>query len=1397
MSAAPNPNPAPQTRNGRGKPRLIWRVALGVVVVVLLVILGGIWYMNTPQFSRFVRGKVINQLEQATGGRVQMGPFQWSLLHLEFIVNNLTIHGLEGPGQVPYLHVDRIYVRAKIISLFERKVGLNYLEVDRPVFHLIIYPDGTTNQPHPKVRSTNKKPVINTIFNLEVNEAQIRNGVAIVNQRAIPFNASGRHLGVIVNYVPAVGKESPEKYVSKVHLEDLTLRRGGGGALHSTIDAEVALRHNAVVLQSMKLRTGNSLLSMDGALRNFAGPHWNLNVTGGLALEQVEALVNIPGVQRGEVRLDLKGGGSKEQFTVSGTSQARGLAYHVGSIHVTGVRAETRLRLTQEDLQLSDMRVLLSGGGFIDGEMSIRHWRNPAQPEAVPNLPPATTRAMRKARAIVAKPELQRGSIRVQLHNLALSSIMGIVAPSRYSELGFDTAVSGGAKVDWTGSAMAFTASADMTLSPPVQLTAGRVPMYGTIEAQYSNVKGLVDIGSFDVHTPASEVRVTGSLGAYPITRASDLQVAVNTADLSEFDRALTTLGVSSGGKTGLKALPAAFHGKADFTGTIQQSILKPDVKGHVDAADVDLTFSAPSSLGPAGAATGAAPQERTIHLDSMSGDAEYSSQRISVAQAVLTHGPAKVHLSGELDAHQISSKRYEFDDQSAIRADVSVRDAAVADLMKMAGKSVPVTGTLELTAHARGALNNLSGGGHLSVRGGAAYGEPYKSLNTDLGFAGQDLNAANLVLLVDGGTVTGSGGYNLKTKAFNFQARGTGFDLARFHRLQSSKYALAGGLTFQARGSGTAEAPKLQANLHLTGLQLNGANVGYVDAEAHTQGRALMLSAHANVTQSQWQAQGTVQLRGDYQTQAKLTLANLDVEPILKALKVEGVSAHSSIGATVNVNGPLRHPRKMDGEATVGQFGVSLAGVALRSDGALHATMKDGLLRIDPLHITGQDTDLRAHGAIGLLTATHGLNLHASGAVNMKLLQSLNSNINSSGRVDFNVDAEGTFTRPGLSGEVKFSDVAVAMLTLPNGLSQMNGTLTFDQDRLDIKSLTARSGGGQLNIGGFVTYQQGFYADLTATAKGVRIRYPQGVSSMVDAKLRLQGTRQASLLSGNVEVTRFAINSAMDLASFSPSTMTPELPPNPKSLSSHVRLDIHVVSAPQLDFQNSYAKLAGDIDLRVRGTIAQPTVLGHISITEGSATFAGTKYELQHGDIYFSNPVRINPTLDLSATARVQDYDITIGLTGTASKPVPTFRSEPPLSQQDIFSLLALGRTQEQQRIYSNMQSQAGVNSTADALLGGALNATVSSRIQKLFGGGTVRIDPTFVTGTGNATARITVEQQIGRYATLTYATNVNSSAQQLIQAQINITRNLSVIAVRDEAGVFSLLFKLRRRYR
>jgi translocation and assembly module TamB len=367
----------------------------------------------------------------------------------------------------------------------------------------------------------------------------------------------------------------------------------------------------------------------------------------------------------------------------------------------------------------------------------------------------------------------------------------------------------------------------------------------------------------------------------------------------------------------------------------------------------------------------------------------------------------------------------------------------------------------------------------------------------------------------------------------------------------------------------------------------------------------------------------------------------------------------------------------------------------------------------------------------------------------------------------------------------------------VPNGLSQLNGTLEFDQDRLQVKKLVGTTGGGQVSITGYVTYQQGIYSDLTATGTDIRIRYPAGISSMINTKLRLQGTQSSLVLSGSVLLTRFTISPNLDFASFSGPSGSISPPPDPNAFSNHVRLDIHVTSSPELDFQNSFAKLAGDVDLRVRGTVSQPSVLGHITVTEGSATFAGTKYQLQHGDIFFSNPVRIDPIIDLDATAHVEDYDITIGLHGTPSNLSPSFRSEPPLTQQDIFSLLAMGRTQEEQQIYSMQAQQAGVNTAADALLGGALNATVSSRIQKLFGGGSVKIDPSWVGSVGNSTARITVAQQVSNNATLTYATNINSTAQQLIQAEVSVTNTVSILAVRDESGVFSLMFKVHKRYR
>ena len=80
---------------------------------------------------------------------------------------------------------------------------------------------------------------------------------------------------------------------------------------------------------------------------------------------------------------------------------------------------------------------------------------------------------------------------------------------------------------------------------------------------------------------------------------------------------------------------------------------------------------------------------------------------------------------------------------------------------------------------------------------------------------------------------------------------------------------------------------------------------------------------------------------------------------------------------------------------------------------------------------------------------------------------------------------------------------------------------------------------------------------------------------------------------------------------------------------------------------QTSVVRLQGEADLRVRGNASKPILLGRADVFEGEAYFNGTKYRLERGGVTFTNPAVTTPFLDLEATTRVRDYDITLSLSG------------------------------------------------------------------------------------------------------------------------------------------------------
>src|SRR5438270_2693641 len=101
-------NPVPRRK------RILLQAFIGLGVLALFLAVG--WYLTSPAFSALVRNRVIAELERITGGQVELAAFHWNLSELAFEAHGLTIHGLESPADVPYVHADRVLVRAKIVS---------------------------------------------------------------------------------------------------------------------------------------------------------------------------------------------------------------------------------------------------------------------------------------------------------------------------------------------------------------------------------------------------------------------------------------------------------------------------------------------------------------------------------------------------------------------------------------------------------------------------------------------------------------------------------------------------------------------------------------------------------------------------------------------------------------------------------------------------------------------------------------------------------------------------------------------------------------------------------------------------------------------------------------------------------------------------------------------------------------------------------------------------------------------------------------------------------------------------------------------------------------------------------------------------------------------------------
>ena len=1357
------------------RPRRWWKYLLIAAGVGLAATLAALWYTTTDSFQAYVRTRMVAEIERITGGRAEVGSFHIVPLQLQVEVRNITVHGKEAATDVPLVHADSLLARVKVISFLRTEFGFHSMRLDHPVIHIAVAPDGTTNVPAPQVPQVRLEKIpFEPLFALSIDHLSVRNGELLWADRKIPLDFDLHDTNLQMDYSFLRGRYESHLSVGKV---DASIQDFRPFAWMAT--ADFSLGTTFADVKSLKVASGRSSLQASGRVSDFRNPRLDASYDARVDLEEVAAILRRQDLRGGVAEFKGSGLWGLNEFNISGSLALRDAAWQDDRIAIKKATVAADYSVSDEQIKLTKLQGRLFGGSFA-GDAQVDNWLHSVPPPAgkpkkgTENLPVVT--AARPPGRKGEKPKLpgvQSGAVHLRLRDVSASEMVVALDVPDHSLRDFHPAGLASGVVDllWRGSYRGAEFGFALEVAPPARSARGELPVTAHMRGKYHFASDSLELAQLTLSTPASQVQAAGTLA-----RGSTLHISVSTSNLEEWRPLVTAL-------NGPTNLPFRVGGNATFSGAAGGTFSALTLAGTLVAQDFEFIMPATARRA-----------EQQVHWDSLAANLQFSSHELALRGGSLRRGDT----SADFDASAALYKG-RFTDDSPYTARVSLHNVDVASTAELAGFNSPVAGTAGAVLQIAGTRTHPQVQGHIHAAHASAYGESIEQFDADLHIAGGETALSNVHLTHEDAEVSGSAAYTPATRSFRLDLSGKNFDLAHIRQIQLDPLPVEGRADFTLQGSGTVDAPVISATVHGHNLMFDHELSGDMDLEATTKDGELRLTGHSEFVKGSLTIEGGVGMRGDYPAKITALTDHLDLDPIWRAYLGGQLTGHSAVSGTLTLEGPLRYPRQWTLDGSANDLAIELEYAKLHNQGPVQFTFAQQTAHIQSAHLVGEGTDVVGHGSIQFGGAQE-YDLSADGQLDMKLAAVLDPNLTASGLMTVHVTLGGTLDQPIPQGSIEIKNGTVNYAGLPSGLSEMNGALSFTRDHIHIDQFSARSGGGTLDLKGDATnLNRQFNFNLTAVGKDVRLRYPPGVSSTATVELHWVGNRSASTVSGDVMVTKLAVTPGFDFGSYLERSRQSAATTSANSPLYNVKLDVAVRTASELQMKTAVARLSGDADLHLRGSVARPSVLGRVDILEGDATFNGIKFRLERGDLTFANPVAIEPQVNLQATTHVRNYDLDITVTGTSDRLAVNYRSEPPLPKSDIIALLALGRTSEESE---QLQEQSGqtvfTDQASNQIINQAINSTVSSRMQKLFGASRITIDPQGLTTETNPTARgpqVTIEQQFANNISLTYSTNVSQSSQQIIQGEYYINRNVSIVGTRDQNGVVSFDIRVRRR--
>ena len=753
------------------------------------------------------------------------------------------------------------------------------------------------------------------------------------------------------------------------------------------------------------------------------------------------------------------------------------------------------------------------------------------------------------------------------------------------------------------------------------------------------------------------------------------------SSDLAELQSLANTFRPSSDGDSDQLAL----SGAVSFDGVIHGSAAAPSIAGQLDASDL---------------------QFRGTQWKALQANVAANPSMVSFQHGTLISEPhGSIDFSGT-----VALNKWSFTNENQVQIDLDAKQIDMGQLAKLVNSTVPVDGTLAANVHIHGTELNPMGHGSIAVSHATIDSQPVKAARLNFTGTGGQVQG-NLSAHVAAGTIQSTFSVSPQQKTYTAKLSANGILLSELETLGAHHIDTRGTVNLSASGEGLLNNPQMHATLQTSDLQINHQPIDGLTLQAAVANHVATADVNSRAIHSSIQAHVKINLSGDYYSDATLDTQLIPLQPLLAAYApndAADIGGSTQIHATLQ--GPLKNWKQLEVHATMPQLKANYGtSIQLAAAAPIHVDFANGVIALQKVSIQGTGTNLQLQGSIPV-TGMRPIQLLMLGTINLQIAQLLDPDYKSSGQLRFNINSYGARTDPNIEGEVDVVDANFFSGDLPLGLQHGNGVLTLTKNRLNIKSFRANSGGGTVTAQGGVTFRPTLQFDLGVNAKDIRMLYPQGVREELAGDIRLTGNDENAVLGGRVQVENLSFTPDFDLATFTSQLSGGVAPPPSRGFAQNTRLNIAVSSINNLNLVSRTLSVDGTANLQVRGTIAQPVILGRVNLTNGDLIFNGNRFTVAGGTVQFINPSETQPVVNLALNTTIQQYNIHLRFNGPVDQLRTNYTSDPSLPAADIINLLAFGETTEA----SAANPATPTNQAAMGLVASQVSSQITSRVAK-----------------------------------------------------------------------------------